>query len=155
MATGEGTERDAETNDDAETGGDAGAPLDDDVVAGGGYPAACDTAARRLLYDMVSIPSPSREEERAAERLVDFFEANGREAWIDEVGNVRAPANDAVLLTSHVDTVPGDIPVEVRPAPPEGELSEPSDVRVGEPGDPVLWGQIGRASCRERVYTKV
>ena len=51
------------------------------------------------------------------------------------------PANDAVLLTSHVDTVPGDIPVEVRPAPSEGELPEPSDVRVGDPGDPVLWGR--------------
>jgi LysW-gamma-L-lysine carboxypeptidase len=141
MATGKGTERDAETDDGAETRGDAGAPLDDGVVAGGGYPAACDTAARRLLYDMVSIPSPSREEERAAERLVDFFEANGREAWIDEVGNVRAPANDAVLLTSHVDTVPGDIPVEVKAAPPAGELPDASDVRVGEPGEPVLWGR--------------
>ena len=135
MATGKGTERDAETEDGAD------ATRDDDVVAGGGYPAACDTAARRLLYDMVSIPSPSREEERAAERLVDFFEANGREAWIDEVGNVRAPANEAVLLTSHVDTVPGDIPVEVRAAPPAGELPDASDVRVGEPGEPVLWGR--------------
>jgi len=135
MATGKGTERDAETEDGAD------ATRDDDVVAGGGYPAACDTAARRLLYDMVSIPSPSREEERAAERLVDFFEANGREAWIDEVGNVRAPANEAVLLTSHVDTVPGDIPVEVRAAPPAGELPDASDVRVGEAGEPVLWGR--------------
>ncbi|GAA0725356.1 LysW-gamma-L-lysine carboxypeptidase [Halorubrum trapanicum] len=129
-----GKERDAESEESAAAAGT-------DVVAGGGYPAACDTAARKLLYDMVSIPSPSGEEERAAERLVDFFEANGREAWIDEVGNVRAPADDAVLLTSHVDTVPGDIPVEVRPAPPEGELPEPSDVRAGEPGDPVLWGR--------------
>ena len=129
-----GKERDPE---ESEAGAES-APGGTDVVAGGGYPAACDTPARKLLYDMVSIPSPSRDEERAAERLVDFFEANGREAWIDEVGNVRAPANDAVLLTSHVDTVPGDIPVEVRPAPPEGELPEPSDVRVGEPGDPVL-----------------
>ncbi|MEZ3165364.1 [LysW]-lysine hydrolase [Halorubrum sp. RMP-47] len=135
MAAGKGQDPErGEAADDSATGGT-------DVVAGGGYPAACDTPARKLLYDMVSIPSPSRDEERAAERLVDFFEANGREAWIDEVGNVRAPANDAVLLTSHVDTVPGDIPVEVRPAPPEGELSEPSDVRVGEPGDPVLWGR--------------
>jgi LysW-gamma-L-lysine carboxypeptidase len=33
--------------------------------------------------------------------------------WIDEVGNVRAPADDGVLLTSHIDTVPGDIPVRV------------------------------------------
>ncbi|MDB2225283.1 [LysW]-lysine hydrolase [Halorubrum ezzemoulense] len=135
MAAGKEQDREGgEAADDAAAGGT-------DVVAGGGYPAACDTPARKLLYDMVSIPSPSRNEERAAERLVDFFEANGREAWIDEVGNVRAPANDAVLLTSHVDTVPGDIPVEVRPAPSEGELPEPSDVRVGDPGDPVLWGR--------------
>jgi len=129
MAAGKGRDPEA----DAEGGAD--------VVAGGGYPAACDTAARKLLYDMVSTPSPSGEEEQAAERLVDFFEANGREAWIDEIGNVRAPADDAVLLTSHVDTVPGDIPVEVRPAPPEGELPELSDVRVGDLGDPVLWGR--------------
>ncbi|TKX76859.1 M20/M25/M40 family metallo-hydrolase, partial [Halorubrum sp. SD626R] len=128
-----GKERESDERADADRAGD--------VVAGGGYPAACDTPARKLLYDMVSIPSPSGEEERAAERLVDFFEANGREAWIDDAGNVRAPANDAVLLTSHVDTVPGDIPVEVRPAPPEDELPEPSDVRVGDPGDPVLWGR--------------
>ncbi|WP_129114148.1 [LysW]-lysine hydrolase [Halegenticoccus tardaugens] len=73
-----------------------------------------DAAARDLLVDLVSIPSPSGEEEAAAERLAAFFEAHGREAWIDEVGNVRAPADDAVLLTSHVDTVPGDIPVEVK-----------------------------------------
>ncbi len=122
--------------------GDAG--IDDagtDVVAGGGYPEACDTPARKLLYDLVSIPSPSGEESAAAERLVDFFEANGREAWIDEVGNVRAPANDAVLLTSHVDTVPGDIPVEVRPAPEDVDELGATDVEVGEPGEPVLWGR--------------
>ncbi len=112
-----------------------------DVLAGGGYPKACDTAGRKLLYDLVSIPSPSGEETAAAKRLVDFFEVNGREAWIDEAGNVRAPANDAVLLTSHIDTVPGDIPVEVRPAPPEGEVEGTTGVRVGEPGEPVLWGR--------------
>jgi len=72
------------------------------------------TEAQRLLVDLVSIPSPSGEEAEAAERLVDFFEAHGREARIDEVGNVHAPADDAVLLTSHIDTVPGDIPVEIR-----------------------------------------
>ena len=120
-----GAERESDTADDAAGG--------TDVVAGGGYPEACDTPARKLLYDMVSISSPSGEEEQAAKRLVDFFEANGREAWIDEVGNVRAPASDAVLLTSHVDTVPGDIPVEVQPAA--------DDDAVGEPGEPVLWGR--------------
>ena len=141
MAAGEGREEDAAGS--AGAAGDAAGPdaAGTDVVAGGGYPAACDTPARRLLYDLVSIPSPSGEEERVTERLVDFFEANGREAWIDDVGNVRAPADDAVLLTSHVDTVPGDVPVAVRPAPPEGESPESSDVRVGEPGEPVLWGR--------------
>jgi len=80
------------------------------------------TEAQRLLVDLVSIPSPSGEEAEAAERLVDFFEAHGREARIDEVGNVHAPADDAVLLTSHVDTVPGDIPVEIRDAEEGKEL---------------------------------
>ena len=84
--------------------------------------------ARELLVDLVSIPSPSGQEAAAAERLVAFFEAHGREVWIDEVGNVRAPADDALLLTSHVDTVPGDIPVRV---------TEPD----GEDDGAVLWGR--------------
>ena len=67
--------------------------------------------ARELLTDLVRIPSPTGEERDCAERLVEFFESHGREASFDEVGNVRAPANDSVLLTSHIDTVPGDIPV--------------------------------------------
>lgn len=68
-------------------------------------------AGRELLVDLVSLPSPSGEERAAAERLVEFFESHDREARIDAVGNVRAPADDRVLLTSHIDTVPGDIPV--------------------------------------------
>ena len=75
-------------------------------------------AARELLIDLVETPSPSGEEAAAAARLVDHLEAHGREAWTDDVGNVRAPGDDAVLLTSHVDTVPGDIPVRVD----DGEL---------------------------------
>ena len=71
------------------------------------------TEAQTLLADLVSIPSPSGEEAAAAERLVAFFEANDREVWIDETGNVRAPADDSVLLTSHIDTVPGDVPVKI------------------------------------------
>ena len=135
MSTETERESDAVDTEDSATAStaDESAAAGTDVVAGGGYPAACDTPARKLLYDMVSIPSPSGEEEEAAKRLVDFFEANGREAWIDEVGNVRAPADDAVLLTSHVDTVPGDIPVEVTPAA--------EDDPIGEPGEPVLWGR--------------
>ena len=83
------------------------------------------TDARELLVDLVSIPSPSGEESEAADRLAAFFEAHGREVYIDEVGNVRAPADDGVLLTSHVDTVPGDIPVEIEKAD----------------GNEILWGR--------------
>ncbi|SFS39556.1 [LysW]-lysine hydrolase [Halostagnicola kamekurae] len=93
--------------------------------------------ARNLLTDLVSISSPSGEEREAAERLVEFFTANGREAWIDDVGNVRAPADDAVLLTSHVDTVPGEIPVEVRPADADDLEAEVAS----EEGEDVLWGR--------------
>jgi len=71
------------------------------------------TEGRELLEDLVGIPSVTGEESAAAERLAAYFEAHDREAWIDSVGNVRAPADDSVLLTSHVDTVPGDIPVRV------------------------------------------
>ena len=71
------------------------------------------TEAQTLLADLVSLPSPSGEEAAAAERLAAFFEAHDREVWIDDTGNVRAPADDAVLLTSHIDTVPGDVPVKI------------------------------------------
>ncbi|WP_128476881.1 M20/M25/M40 family metallo-hydrolase [Halorussus pelagicus] len=77
-----------------------------------------DGAARELLCDLVEIQSPSGDERECAERLAAFFAERGREVWLDEVGNVRAPADDSVLLTSHIDTVPGDISVEVT----DGEL---------------------------------
>jgi LysW-gamma-L-lysine carboxypeptidase len=69
--------------------------------------------ARELLVDLVETPSVTGEERECARRLAAFFEERGREVWLDEAGNVRAPADDGVLLTSHVDTVPGDIPVRV------------------------------------------
>jgi len=77
-----------------------------------------ETNARELLVDLVSTPSPSGRETDAAALLVAFFEAHDREVYVDAAGNVRAPADDAVLLTSHIDTVPGNIPVEVK----DGEL---------------------------------
>ncbi|WP_224270574.1 [LysW]-lysine hydrolase [Haloprofundus salinisoli] len=78
------------------------------------YHDALDTEGKQLLYDLVSTPSVSGEEADAAAVLVDFFEAHDREVWVDEVGNVRALADDSVLLTSHIDTVPGEVPVEVK-----------------------------------------
>ena len=87
------------------------------VVSGGN--------ARELLVDLVSTPSPSGEEGDVASRLVEFFEEHDHGAWIDAAGNVRAPGSDEVLLTSHLDTVPGQIPVR----------TESID------GEPVLWGR--------------
>jgi len=99
-----------------------------------GEPEVSTDTARDLLHDLVAIPSPSGEEAAAAERLVAFFDDVGRDAWLDDVGNVRAPADDGVLFTSHVDTVPGDIPVRIENA--AGESANGSSV---EP--PVLWGR--------------
>jgi LysW-gamma-L-lysine carboxypeptidase len=71
------------------------------------------TTPRGLLRDLVATPSISGEEAAAAARLVDYFADHDRDVFVDEVGNVHAPGDDALLLTSHVDTVPGDIPVRV------------------------------------------
>jgi len=98
-------------------GADAGAYAED---------IEADEAARDLLVDLVEIPSVTPDESQCAERLAGFFERHGREVWIDDVGNVRAPADDGVLLTSHIDTVPGDIPVRVE---------ETAD------GEAILWGR--------------
>jgi len=84
-----------------------------------------DTEARELLETLVSTPSPTPEEGECAAALAAFFESHGREVFLDEVGNVRAPADDSVLYTSHVDTVPGDIPVRIE----EGDRG------------PELWGR--------------
>ena len=91
-------------------------------------------AARDLLVDLVAVPSVSGDERACAERLVDFFESHGREAWLDDVGNVRAPGDDGVLLTSHVDTVPGEIPVRV-------EEADVSETRYDGDAAEVLWGR--------------
>ncbi len=69
--------------------------------------------ARSLLRDLVETPSVSGSEAACADRLLEFCDAHGREAWIDDVGNVRAPGDESVLMTSHMDTVPGEIPVRV------------------------------------------
>jgi len=68
---------------------------------------------RDLLRALVSTPSVSGGESGVADLLVDYFEESGREARLDDAGNVRAPGDDSVLLTSHLDTVPGEIPVRV------------------------------------------
>jgi LysW-gamma-L-lysine carboxypeptidase len=84
------------------------------------------TEGRELLVTLVETPSVSGDEAACAQRLLDFFADHGREAWTDDVGNVHAPTDSGVLLTSHVDTVPGQMPVHV------GETDD---------GETALWGR--------------
>jgi acetylornithine deacetylase (EC 3.5.1.16)/N2-acetyl-L-lysine deacetylase (EC 3.5.1.-) len=94
---------------------DGGSYLDPQATAGVDIDAlrAGRSPAEQLLIDLVATPSPSGAEGACADRLVAFFEAHDREVFIDRVGNVRAPGDDAVLLTSHIDTVPGAVPVRI------------------------------------------
>ncbi|PSQ15496.1 acetyl-lysine deacetylase [Halobacteriales archaeon QS_8_69_73] len=68
---------------------DAAATADDAVPP--------DDEARELLETLVSTPSPTPEEDDCAEALVAFLESHGREVSRDEVGNVRAPADELAV----------------------------------------------------------
>ena len=96
------------------------------VLDGGTGLKVDEQGARELLVELVETPSVSGNEEVCADVLVAFFERHGREVFCDEVGNVHAPGDDGVLLTSHLDTVPGDIPVRIEET---------------ENGEPALWGR--------------
>ena len=113
--------------------------------------AALDTDARELLFDLVETPSVSGEEAAAADVLHDFLADHGRDVWIDDVGNVRAPAPETeqsaeILLTSHIDTVPGDVPVEVETVASEaarwgGAAVTKADEAGSTAEVPELWGR--------------
>jgi LysW-gamma-L-lysine carboxypeptidase len=69
-----------------------------------------------FLEELVSIPSPSGEEDAVAEYLVRQMTALGFEAHRDAVGNAvgvlgQKDAERSVVLLGHMDTVPGEIPV--------------------------------------------
>ncbi|MEM3404230.1 MAG: M20/M25/M40 family metallo-hydrolase [Nitrososphaeria archaeon] len=70
-----------------------------------------------LLYELVSIYSPSGKEQQVSERIRKMLSSDleADQAYIDEVGNVigvyegRSPS---ILLCGHIDTVPGELPVK-------------------------------------------
>lgn len=69
-----------------------------------------------FLRELVSIYSPSGEEEKVAKFLLESFESFGIEAYIDEVGNVIAEKSGKgkrILLAGHMDTVRGYIPIRI------------------------------------------
>lgn len=79
-----------------------------------GGPEPLEELAVELLYDLVSIPSPSGQEAEAVEHLVGWMADQGFEAEVDSSGSavgVRGRGPRDVVLLGHIDTVPGDLPV--------------------------------------------
>ena len=67
-----------------------------------------------LLTKLVSIPSPSTHEAKAATYLAGWMNAHGLTASIDEAGNAVGVKGDGpreILLLGHIDTFPGELPV--------------------------------------------
>ncbi len=76
------------------------------------------SAEVELLRHMLTIPSLSRQEGALAHYLAGQARAMGLEAHVDEAGNIIAIAGGSelqpIVLLGHMDTVPGNIPVEIR-----------------------------------------
>ncbi|MXV92230.1 MAG: [LysW]-lysine hydrolase [Chloroflexi bacterium] len=74
-----------------------------------------DSCAEQLLRELVAIPSPSRDEAAAAERLVAWMRAQGYEqAFIDAAGNavgIRGAGSRQIVLLGHIDTFAGFPPL--------------------------------------------
>lgn len=69
-----------------------------------------------FLRELISIPSPSGEEDAVAEYLVEQMAALGFQAQRDEAGNAVGSIGDpgakrVIVLLGHMDTVPGHISV--------------------------------------------
>lgn len=72
-----------------------------------------------FLEELVSIPSPSGQEDAVGQFLVRQMTALGFQAHRDKAGNAvgvigNADAGRRIVLLGHMDTVPGDIPVQYR-----------------------------------------
>jgi LysW-gamma-L-lysine carboxypeptidase len=69
----------------------------------------------RFLEQLVSIPSPSGQEEAVGKFLVEQMTSLGFQAHLDEVGNavgvMGEPRARSIVLLGHMDTVTGDVPV--------------------------------------------
>jgi LysW-gamma-L-lysine carboxypeptidase len=69
-----------------------------------------------LLKELVSIPSPSGQEDEVAECLLEMLNTLGFDARRDRAGNVlgelgHPEAQRTIILLGHIDTVPGEVPV--------------------------------------------
>ncbi|MEW5958903.1 MAG: M20/M25/M40 family metallo-hydrolase, partial [Chloroflexota bacterium] len=67
-----------------------------------------------LLTNLVAIPSPSEQEAPASAYLVEWMNAYGLTAHVDEAGNavgVKGDGPQEILLLGHIDTFPGEVAV--------------------------------------------
>jgi LysW-gamma-L-lysine carboxypeptidase len=72
------------------------------------------TDAIDLLTKLVSLPSPSHHEAKAANFLAGWLNARGLTAYVDEAGNAVGTKGDGpreILLLGHIDTFPGEVPI--------------------------------------------
>jgi [amino group carrier protein]-lysine/ornithine hydrolase len=71
----------------------------------------------RLLFDLVSIASPSQQESAAVDYLVGWMQNCGYdEAFVDEAGNavgIRGTGSRTIMLLGHIDTFGGNFPVRL------------------------------------------
>lgn len=73
-----------------------------------------------LFCQLAQIPSPSLKEEKVAKEILNIFKQNGIEATTDSYGNIHAfiEATDktkkSILLSSHMDVVGDDSPVNLK-----------------------------------------
>lgn len=73
-----------------------------------------------LFCELATIPSPSLKEDKVIEKILTIFKENNIEAKTDNYGNIRAfiPATDGskkpILLSSHMDVVGDDSPVNIK-----------------------------------------
>ncbi len=67
-----------------------------------------------LLTHLVSIPSPSEQEDAASAYLVEWMQTHGLNAYVDEAGSavgVKGDGEKEILLLGHIDTFPGEVPL--------------------------------------------
>ncbi len=73
-----------------------------------------------LFCTLAQIPSPSLKEEKVIAKILEIFKENNIEASTDEYGNIKAkvpatdPSKKSILLSSHMDVVGDDSPINLK-----------------------------------------
>jgi len=74
-----------------------------------------DEEAKQFLKDCIKLYSPSGEKAEFSEFIADFLKKSNFQVKFDEIGNLIAEKGSGkplLLLISHLDTIPGQFPIE-------------------------------------------